>query len=92
MRKTGFQAVFGLYDTTAGEDDTFATQDNQPFGDIRRAGEDTEYPDYATLEEDFFILDGSKTEMPDNPEDVVYMSDEISDKYGTFFFPARVYN
>lgn len=89
MRKTGFQAVFGLYDTTAGEDDTFTTQDNQPFGDIGRAGEDTEYPDYATLEEDFFILDGSKKEIPDNPEDVVYMSTEISDKNGTFSDPPE---
>ena len=27
MRKTGFQAVFGLYDTTAGDDDTFTLID-----------------------------------------------------------------
>ena len=87
MRKTGFQAVFGLYDTTAGDDDTFTAQDNQPFGNISLAGEDTEYPDYATLEEDFFILDRSKAEIPDNPEDVVYMSSEISDKDGTFSSP-----
>lgn len=89
MRKTGFQAVFGLYDTTAGEDDAFSTNDNQPFGDIGRAGEDTEYPDYATLEKDFFLLDGSKKEMPDAPGDVVFFSSEISDKNGTFSDPPE---
>lgn len=89
MRKTGFQAVFGLYDTTAGEDDTFTTHDNQPFGNIRRAGEDTEYPGYATLEKDFFILDGSKKEMPDAPADVVFFSSEMSDKNGAFSDPPE---
>lgn len=89
MRKTGFQAVFGLYDTTARDDNVFSALDNQPFGNISMAGEDAEYPDYATLEDDFFILDGSKSEMPDSPGDVVYFSTEISDKYGTFFSPPE---
>lgn len=84
MRTTEFYASFALYDTTAREDALFSVTDNQPFGSISLASDDIEYPDYATLEEDFFILDGSKAEMPDEPEDVVYMSTEISDKDGTF--------
>lgn len=87
MRTTEFYAEFALYDTTAREDAAFSTSDNQSFGNISMAKDDIDAPDYATLEEDFFILDGSKKEMPDSPEDVVYMSAEISDKDGTFYSP-----
>lgn len=87
MRTTEFYASFALFDTTAREDAAFYTADNQPFGDIALAADDMEYPDYATLEEDFFILDGSKAEMPDDPGDVVYMSTEMSGEDGTFTTP-----
>ena len=37
--KTGFYAQYGLYDTTAREDSTLATTNNQSFGDIAKGKE-----------------------------------------------------
>lgn len=84
MRKTGFYAEYGLFDTTAREDSTLTTASNQTFGSIAKAKNDIESADYATLEEDYFVLDGSMPEMPDKPVDVVYFSDSLSDADGNF--------
>lgn len=84
MRTTGFYAKYGLYDTTAREDSTLTTAYNQSFGDISKAKEDISVPDYGTLEQDYFLLDGTHPEMPDNPDDVVFFSSEMSGADGTF--------
>ena len=84
MRTTGFYAKYGLYDTTAREDSTLTTAYNQAFGDISKAKEDISAPDYGTLEQDYFLLDGTHPEMPDNPDDVVFFSSEMSGADGTF--------
>lgn len=84
MRKTGFYATYGLFDTTAREDSSLTTPSNQDFGDIRKAKEDISSQDYGTLEEDYFLLDGTMPEMPDTPEDVVYFSAVLSDADGNF--------
>lgn len=89
VMKTEFRALFNLFDVTAIPDGTLSAADNQPFGNIALAKDDVAFPDYATLEEDYFILDGSKAEMPDNPTDVVYFSREMSDKNGTFSAPPQ---
>lgn len=87
MRKTGFYAKYGLFDTTARDDSTLTTASNQDFGSIEKAKDDIESEDYATLEEDYFLLDGSMPEMPDNPDDAVYFSTELSGADGTFIDP-----
>ena len=84
MRTTGFYAKYGLYDTTAREDSTLTTAYNQSFGDISKAKEDISAPDYGTLEQDYFLLDGTHPEMPDNPDDVFFFSSEMSGADGTF--------
>lgn len=84
MRKTGFYAEYGLFDITAREDSTLTTASNQTFGSIAMAKDDIESADYATLEKDYFILDGSMPEMPDKPVDVVYFSELLSDADGNF--------
>lgn len=84
MRKTGFYAKYELYDTTAREESTLTTAYNQSFGDISKAKEDISAPDYGTLERDYFLLDGTHPEMPDNPDDVVFFSSEMSGADGTF--------
>lgn len=84
MRKTGFYAAYGLYDTTAREDGTFTTASNQTFGEIGKAKDDIPSADYGTLEENYFLLDGNMPEMPDDPADVVYFSDVLSDENGDF--------
>lgn len=84
MRKTGFYALYKLYDTTAIEDSTLTTAYNQTFGDIAKGKEDISTPDYGTLEKDYFLLNGSMPEMPDTPDDVVFFSSEMSGASGTF--------
>lgn len=84
MRKTGFYALYKLYDTTAIEDSTLTTAYNQAFGDITKGKEDITTPDYGTLEQNYFLLDGTYPEMPDIPDDVVFFSSEMSGADGTF--------
>lgn len=82
--KTEFYCKHELYDTTAIKDSTLTTAYNQPFGSMAKAKQNIDTPDYATLEKDFFLLDGAYTEMPDNPDDVVFFSSEMSGEDGTF--------
>ena len=84
MRTTGFYAKYGLYDTSAREDSTLTTAYNQAFGDISMGKEDISSQDYGTLEQDYFLLNGSYPEMPDDPEDVVFFSSEMSGADGSF--------
>lgn len=84
MRKTGFYAKYELYDTTAREDSTLTTAYNQAFGDITKGKENITTPDYGTLEQNYFLLDGTYPEMPDIPDDVVFFSSEMSGADGTF--------
>lgn len=82
--KTGFYCIYELYDTTAMEDSTLTTAYNQPFGNMAKAREDIESPDYATLEDHYFLLDGSYPEMPDIPQDVVFFSSVMAGADGCF--------
>lgn len=82
--KTEFFVDYDLYDTTAIEDAQESTGSNAAFGNISLVKEDVLTPTYATLEHNFFVLDGSRQEMPDNPSDVVYFSSALSDTNGYF--------
>ena len=84
MRKTDFQAEYELMDVTAIVDSTPSTSSNQAFADISDLTEDVQTEDYATLEEDYFLLDGSFPEMPDVPDDEVFFSSAMSDANGDF--------
>lgn len=84
MAKTGFRCIYDLKDTTAIADSTPTTAYNQTFGDISKVKDNIESSSYATLEQDFFLLDGSREEMPDAPEDIVFFSDTCSDENGQF--------
>ncbi|MBQ6787556.1 MAG: hypothetical protein IJO85_07535 [Lachnospiraceae bacterium] len=84
MPKTGFYCVYGLKDTTALQDSTPASECNQEFGNLELLKENTEPGDYATLEKNFFLLDASQNEMPDEPEDFAFYSNAMSGGDGTF--------
>lgn len=84
MAKTGFYCIYELKDTTAIQDSSVSTETNQEFGNVSMVKENIERESYATLEQNFFLLDGSKKELPDNPEDVVYFSNVMSGQDGTF--------
>ena len=84
MRKTGFECVYGLFDTTAREDSIPTTAYNQNFGSVVKVKDDIESEDYATLEQDYFLLNGTYPELPDAPQDVVFFSSEMSGEDGVF--------
>lgn len=89
--QTGFYAEYELKDTTAMADSTPTTVYNQPFGDILRLKDNAAFPDYATLEEDYFLLDGSMRELPDEPGDIVYFSSAVSGEDGSFAVNPVIY-
>ena len=68
--RTSAQISFGLFDVTALPDSAPQSTDKQPFVDMADLKRDEpELPGkYATLEDNFFLLDGSFQPFPDNPE------------------------
>lgn len=84
MAKTGFYSIYELKDTTAIADSTLTTTTNSDFADISLVKNDIDMPNYATLEKDFFVLDGTLPEFPDTPTDIVYFSSILSGADGTF--------
>lgn len=85
--KTEFFVEYELYDTTALQDASESSEMNASFGNLALIKQQTTVPRYATLEQNFFVLDGSASEMPDNPEDVVFFSAVQADADGAFLDP-----
>ncbi|WP_085832853.1 hypothetical protein [Clostridium merdae] len=87
------EITLDLIDVTAREDSSPAASDIQPFADTEQLKrDDLTVPDYATLEENFFLLDGSKPLFPDSPAgmDFSYWSQSISDADGVFAEPPKL--
>lgn len=86
MRKTYFEVVYDLKDTTALEDSTPSTLDNIFFANEYLLKNNTPFPKYATVERDYFLLDGSFEEFPDSTEgiDIPFWSSPLSDENGNF--------
>lgn len=87
------EITLDLIDVTAKDDSTPAAGDIQSFADaeqLKRA--DLTVPDYATLEENFFLLDGSKALFPDSPAgmDFGYWSQSMSGADCTFEAPPAL--
>mgnify|MGYP006928124141 CR=1 FL=1 len=85
--KTEFLVEYELYDTTAIRDAVESSGTNAPFGDLALLKEKREVPRYATLEQNFFVLDGTAEEMPDAPEDIAYFSTAQAGADGRFADP-----
>lgn len=84
MRKTEFFVDYNLYDTTALEDGTPESTSNAAFADIDLLNENPDAGVYATLEHNFFVLDGSREEFPDTPDNLAYFSAGQSGDTGEF--------
>ena len=84
MSQTSFEVVYGLKDTTALQDSIPSTMDNQPFAVENLLKQNTPFLDYGTLEQDYFILDGSMPELPDEPAGIPFWTSELSDDNGNF--------
>lgn len=81
---TDFFVKYGLYDTTALQDAKESSEINAVFGNIGLLKSRNCPPDYATLEHNFFVLDGSLHEMPDHPTDIPFFSSVQSGADGIF--------
>ena len=82
--KTEFYVEYALIDTTALYDSIVSTKSNSDFADIDLIKDKISAPDYATLEHNFFVLDGSMEEFPEEPDNLVFFSSEQSGEDGTF--------
>ena len=84
MGTTSFEVVYDLKDTTALQDSVPSTMDNQNFAVESLLRDNIAFSDYGTLEQDYFLLDGSMPELPDEPEGIPFWTSELSDSNGNF--------
>ena len=87
------EIVLDLIDVTAKADSVPGAADIQPFADTAQLKrDDLATPDYATLEDNFFLLDGSKAPFPDSPAgmDFGYWSRSMSGPDGSFETPPVI--
>lgn len=88
--KTEFFVEYNLYDTTALQDAAESTESNAPFADLVLIKDNIAASSYGTLEHNFFVLDGSREEFPDNPDNLVYFSEEQANADGTFAAEQKI--
>lgn len=87
------EVILDLIDVTAKSDSSPTTADIQPFAnEAQLKHDDLSVPNYATLEEGFFLLDGSKTLFPDTPigMNFGYWSQSMSGVERTFIAPPTL--
>lgn len=82
--RTYCRAEMKFIDVTALEDATVTTNDNQGIGSVGLFADQTKQSDYGTFELNQFILDGSKSVLPENPNDIAFWSDVLSKDGCTF--------
>lgn len=84
--RTQAKIIFGLYDLTAKEDSSLNTSDKQNFSNLEELKQDiVKETKYATLENNFFNLDGSKILLnSDVGTGIGLCSKSMSDKTGIF--------
>ena len=91
MAKTSVNISFGLVDVTAKEDSTAAVTDKQDFIDPQDLSLEGVYPlKAATLEDDYWKLDGTFLCFPDAPENYTWglWSESMADENGNFENPV----
>lgn len=82
--RTYCRAEIKFIDVTALADATVTTNDNQGIGSVGLFADQTASSDYGTFELNQFILDGSKSVLPDNPNNIAFWSDALSNDSCTF--------
>ena len=76
--RTYCRAEMKFIDVTALADATVTTNDNQIIGSVGLFADQKKQSDYGTFELNQFILDGSKSVLPENPNDIAFWSDALS--------------
>lgn len=73
-RSTYAKAEMKFIDTTALDDAVESTDYNQSFADLSLLKDQVSSDDYINLGLNYTVLDGSKSEMPDNVSDIAFFS------------------
>lgn len=84
MRVTYPETCFGFWDSTALADGQVVSSSAQRFSDPDLFKDNIRQAIYGTMELNQFVLDGSRQIFPEEPEDVPYWSNEISDETGIY--------
>lgn len=82
--RTYCRAEMKFIDVTALADAAVTTDDNQSIGSVGLFADQTKQSDYGTFELNQFILDGSKSVLPENPNDIAFWSEALSKDGCTF--------
>lgn len=82
--RTYCRAEMKFIDVTALADAAVTTDDNQGIGSVGLFADQTASSDYGTFELNQFILDGSKSVLPENPNDIAFWSEALSKDGCTF--------
>ena len=82
--RTYCRAKMKFIDVTALSDTTVTTDNNQSIGSVGLFADQTKQSDYGTFELNQFILDGSKSVLPENPNDIAFWSEALSKADCTF--------
>lgn len=91
--RTSAKIVFGLYDITAKDDSNLSIDDKQTFSDLDELKQDgVDEIKYATLEKNYFNLDGSKVLLKDDAkaQGTGLWSKSMSDDEGLFQNPPTL--
>ena len=78
MNRTYCVAEMKFTDVTALSDATVESSCNQSFGNTDIFKKETDQEDYGTFELNQFVLDGSKSILPEAPGDIAFWSSEMS--------------
>lgn len=78
MNRTYCIAEMKFTDVTALSDATVESSYNQSFGNTDIFKKETDQEDYGTFELNQFVLDGSKSVLPEAPGDIAFWSSEMS--------------
>ena len=82
--RTYCRAEMKFIDVTALADAAVTTDDNQSIGSVGLFADQTKQSDYGTFELNQFVLDGSKSVLPENPNDIAFWSEALSKDGCTF--------
>ena len=82
--RTYCRAEMKFIDVTALADAAVTTDDNQSICSVGLFADQTKQSDYGTFELNQFILDGSKSVLPENPNDIAFWSEALSKDGCTF--------
>ena len=81
---------YGAMDLTAKADAQYSTSDIQDFSDANNLKNDPEEIKYSTLENNYFLLDGSFENLPDNIGNIGYWSKTTSSQTRDFTTPITL--